>query len=363
MTHKTTNNTSRIIWTASLLCVAGYLFSGCGPNKDVRDIEKIDLSQSGGIFDTAFQPQQPISPDTTIAIIGETEITQGQLDMEVAQILSRGGQKLPPERIAQMRQQLSGRVLDGMITQAVLLDAANNADIPVSDAQIEEKITEQLALLPDGTTREDFLSRTGMTEETLREEIAKSLRITTLIDNAIGDIAPPTEEEKRAAYDENPKAFNIPEVVTARHILCAVNKEDDEQVREAKKALAEEIRQELLAGADFAALASEKSDCPSSERGGLLGTFPAGRMVPEFDAAAFSQEVGAIGEVVETPFGYHIILVEKHEDARAMPYEEVQETIGEKLIQQQKQKAAMIYIEELKTKANIEFPGKQAAAK
>lgn len=89
--------------------------------------------------------------------------------------------------------------------------------------------------------------------------------------------------------------------VRVRHILV---KERD---------AAESIRQKLLDDGDFAELARKHSICPSKAKGGDLGTFGRGRMVPEFEKAAFAQQPGAIGEVVQTKFGYHIIEVLRRE--------------------------------------------------
>jgi parvulin-like peptidyl-prolyl isomerase len=101
--------------------------------------------------------------------------------------------------------------------------------------------------------------------------------------------------------------------VRARHILVAAKPKAGHAERAEKQRLAEKIRKQLADGADFAEMAKMHSDCPSKQRGGDLGTFKKGQMVKPFEHAAFTQKVDAIGPVVETQFGYHIVQVtERH---------------------------------------------------
>jgi len=92
--------------------------------------------------------------------------------------------------------------------------------------------------------------------------------------------------------------------IRASHILIATEGRDKDAALTEIKA----IQEDIAGGADFAAIAGEKSDCPSGGRGGDLGNFGKGMMVPEFEDAAFALEVGALSDVVETDFGYHLIL-------------------------------------------------------
>lgn len=98
--------------------------------------------------------------------------------------------------------------------------------------------------------------------------------------------------------------------VSASHILLMYEGSmRSTATRSKEEALAriQELAQELSEGGDFAALAQENSDCPSGARGGDLGNFGRGQMVPEFDEATFALEVGQTSGVVETDFGYHLI--------------------------------------------------------
>ena len=130
----------------------------------------------------------------------------------------------------------------------------------------------------------------------------------------------------------------------ARHILIRfkgssvpLRKDEKDLTEEEALAKAQEIRQKLLAGADFAQMAKENSDdTGNANRGGELGAFTRGRMVPEFENAAFAAEVGKVTEPVKTKFGYHLILVDSRD---AKPFGEVRTQIEQRLRQELTQKA------------------------
>ena len=99
--------------------------------------------------------------------------------------------------------------------------------------------------------------------------------------------------------------------IRASHILLMYAGSERSTATRTKQEALEQIgaiKQQLDGGADFAKLAKEHSDCPSGGSGGDLGNFGRGQMVPEFEQAAFALQVGASSDVVETPFGYHLIL-------------------------------------------------------
>jgi len=135
----------------------------------------------------------------------------------------------------------------------------------------------------------------------------------------------------RSEYKAKPERFRQPEQVKARHILLAVAKDGSDDA--AVKARAEKLLAELRGGADFAALALEYSaDKGSAARGGDLGQFPQGKMVPEFDTAVFAlQKPGDLAGPVKSRFGYHIIELRERVPGQLRPFEQVLPELREEL--------------------------------
>jgi peptidyl-prolyl cis-trans isomerase D len=138
--------------------------------------------------------------------------------------------------------------------------------------------------------------------------------------------------------------FQQQEQVGARHILKKVAKDAAEDQKAAVRASIEAIKKQLDEGASFEEIAKTESEDPGSAvKGGDLGSFPRGRMVPAFDAAAFSLEAGKTSDIVETDFGFHIIQVYEKKPAGIQPFDEVKDSIRSTLATQ---KAADVVFEQ-----------------
>lgn len=149
------------------------------------------------------------------------------------------------------------------------------------------------------------------------------------------------DDEVKAYYDENKAQFVRGASVAASHILV-----DSEEK-------ANEIKAKIEAGeVSFEDAARENSSCPSGQNGGALGEFTHGQMVPEFDEAAFSMEVGELRGPVKTQFGFHIIKVTAKNEESEMSFDEVKGQIKNFLLGEKRQKAYESKINQLK----IVFP-------
>lgn len=140
-----------------------------------------------------------------------------------------------------------------------------------------------------------------------------------------------SDQEIKEYYDENISEFTTDKTVEARHILIRVAENAEEKVWEEKKQETLGIVEKAKAGEDFAELAKKFSEDESREQGGHLGTFGKGSMVKPFEDAAFSMKAGEISDPVRTPFGWHIIKVEKVNETKTLTLEEAEDQIRNKL--------------------------------
>jgi peptidyl-prolyl cis-trans isomerase C len=194
-----------------------------------------------------------------------------------------------------------------------------------------------------------------MDEKDLREYTRRDLLIAHFIETTFVPKATVSEAEARAFYDTNQDKFTRGASVKASHILIGVDAKASAEEKKKAREKAEALRKEIAGGADFAAVAKGNSTCPSSQRGGDLGFFGAGQMVPEFEKAAFALKPGEVSDVVETQFGYHIIKVTEKKPAETTDFKDVQAKIEEFLKGQKVNELIQAYIEDAKKTASIEI--------
>lgn len=156
-----------------------------------------------------------------------------------------------------------------------------------------------------------------------------------------------TDEELRAIYEAEQPGLQI----RARHILLQVAPDATPAQRNQVLAQANELRARAAAGENFAELAKEYSQDPgSAENGGDLGFFGRGQMVAPFEAAAFALEVGEVSDVVETPFGFHII---KLEERKLAPFAEIRDQFRAAVVNQRLAEASSRYVEQVTGPRNV----------
>jgi len=272
--------------------------------------------------------------------VNEDQILVKDLEERVAEAqktYEKQGMKFDTDQGKQALTQIQSQLLDRMIEGKLIAQEVKKNSLNPEDAKVKEQEEIIKKNIGDETIFQDTLKQQGMTVLELRNFLAVYEKTTGDIKLADSDI--------KNFYDQNIANYSQPESVKARHILV---KTEDE---------ANAIIAQLKAGTDFIQLAKEKSIEPGAkDSGGDLGTFTKGKMVPEFETAAFSQKVGTFSTVpVKSEFGYHVILVEAHTAAEAPDYDKVKAQVSEDALNQTKDSKFQTFFDDLLKNAKIEY--------
>ncbi|CEG21686.1 Foldase protein PrsA precursor [Planococcus massiliensis] len=229
--------------------------------------------------------------------------------------------------------------LNAMITDEILDQEAEKADINVT----EEELDKEMAVYEKSYGGKDALAAavesSGMTMEDLTAEMESYVKVEKLL----GPDIEVTDGEIESYFEENKESLAQPAQVEASHILTATKEEADE------------VKEKLAAGGDFAELAKEYStDTATAQNGGELGFFGTGEMAAEFEEAAFAMKVDDISDPVETDFGFHIIQVTDKKEAAEATLEDSKDQIKELLFDQKLNAAYTTWIAEKQESYEIE---------
>ena len=288
-----------------------------------------------------------------VAVVNGVVITRDQYDKELQvhlERVSRQGKQISDDRMAELKKD----ILEGLIEREVLYQESRKAGIKIDDQKVNDQLAGIKKRFQSEEEYEKSLKSMNLTEAEIKIQIQRGLAIRELIDIKVADKIVITDEETKAYYDGNPQFFQQPGQVKASHILIKVEPTADEaQKAEARKKITE-VQQKLKDGGDFAALAKEYSEGPSSTRGGYLGYFRRGQMVGPFEEAAFSMKPNEVSDLIETRFGYHLIKVYDKKPEQTLAYADVKDKIAQRLKQEKVQKDATQYVENLTKSAEVE---------
>jgi peptidyl-prolyl cis-trans isomerase C len=365
-----------LIMTALLLILASV--SGCASKEEKTAAAAQPVMAPAPATEPAPTPAAtaaaaPVAPATPPAAESKKEgvasniavevdgvkLTKDQLETDTQKKVAMLKSQIPPESLEQAKVEIRRGIVDEFVIRTLLKKEIGVKKVTATEKEVAEILEAMKTQLPAGTTMDEMLKKNKIDPAQMREEIGMNIRINKLIMQELGGKVKVTDKEISDFYNKNLDKFKKPESVHARHLLVANVSGDTDKIKAEKKTKAEELRKQLAAGADFAELAKKNSDCPSKESGGDLGTFTRGQMVKPFEDAAFSQEKNAIGPVVETEFGFHIIQVLERVSPQVAKLDgEMKKQIQAFLERQKQQGAFDALVKRLRAAANIVVYGK-----
>ena len=282
-----------------------------------------------GVLPAGAAGQAPRSMDRIVAVVGTRPILASHVDEELVRYQAQGGQ-LPTDSTA--RAKLRRQILDRMVEEELVVQQAQrDTTVKVTEQEVLEAVEQTYQ-----NARKQFSSEVEFqtqlravglgTVEEWRRQLADDQRRRILQDRLFESLRqkgklkpiPPTDAQMRDFWESNraqqPKR---PATVSFRQIV--IKPQPDSATRVRAYQLAESLLVVLRHGTDFAAVAKRFSaDTASREQGGELGWFRRGVMFKQFEDVAFRLRPGEISDVVETPFGFHIIKLERAQPAEIL---------------------------------------------
>ncbi len=296
------------------------------------------------------------APTTTevVATVNGVAISRAEVEQAARMLLAQSRTPAPTDPDQQRKVQ--DAALNLLIDQELLYQAAKGLSVADLDKQVEDKFNAAQARFGSPEAFQQALGQAGLTGQAFKDRLARDLLIASYIDQEVTAKITLAPEQAKQFYDANPDKFTQPESVKASHILIGADAKATPEEKHAAQQKANEILAKIKGGADFAELAKAESSCPSAKKGGDLGSFGRGQMVKPFEEAAFSLQDGEVSEVVETPFGYHIIKSQGKTPSETVPFAQVEDKIKSLLKNEEAKKRLTAKIEELKQTAKIEKP-------
>ncbi|MBD1400809.1 peptidylprolyl isomerase [Pelobacter sp. M08fum] len=243
---------------------------------------------------------------------------------------------LPVHERIHLQQQIVTQLIDRELIHA----EAARLDVRLSPDEFDAALT-GIRGVHNHEEFEQNLRDAGIIPELWRESLRFRLLISKITQTIVSPRIEISQADMESYYHDHREDYQRPEEVRVHQMLL--------ESREA----ALEIKKHLQDGADFATLARQHSLSPDSAEGGLLGYFAAGALPPEFDAVIFSLPLRQVSDPVASPYGFHLLMVDRKRNAGQRPFAAVTDEIRERLYQEQEEVLLQQWLKELRENAEV----------
>ncbi|MCF7832044.1 MAG: peptidylprolyl isomerase [Candidatus Marinimicrobia bacterium] len=335
--------------TLLIMALATMMFVGCSDKADLTPAQ-IEF------FEAMGEKISYMKPDTVVVLATTTSFEIKNFDiMESVYQGMRGDitiiDNVDPARI----ESFIAQIVTLKAQQDILLAEAKNEGLSISKDSIDAFMEKNL-FAPNGG-KDAFVEQLKLQQVDLdfvREDTRKNMLIMKYIDEvALAGVDVNVSEKAVVDYFNSNKEQYSQETATVRHILFLTQGKSEEEI-DSIKTLAEEVTKRAKKGENFVSLVATYSEDPGSNTsGGLYADFPRGRMVQSFEDASFTLPVGTISDLVETPYGYHIIKIEDHKAGKTL--DDVRTEVITALKEQKKEAAFPPILDSLVAKYEFKF--------
>jgi peptidyl-prolyl cis-trans isomerase C len=349
-------NRINMYWLLIFILITLLATTGCGKteeHKKTNPTSAVGISPVQPIAPASSIPpavvaKQPESGDIAVSVEGSV-LKKAVVEKEIKAKLKAFKDKIPADKIKEAQASIKKQIIDEFIIRNLLTKEVEKKKIAATDKEIKDRMEQIKSTLPPDKNLEAFMKENNIS----RDHLALGIKVDKLIKQEAGSKTKPTQKEISKFYTENKDKFIMPESVHARHILIAFAEGDNDKIKAEKKIKIENLRKQVVDGADFADVARKSSDCPSKDNGGDLGMVRKGQTVKPFEDAVFSQKINVIGPVVTTEYGYHVIQVLGIDPPKTVALEEVKGKISSYLEQQKQVSVFNALLKKLRENAKV----------
>lgn len=301
----------------------------------------------------AFSSNGPVA-----ARVNGEEISQMRLERYFAEYLEDQGRAVASIRSPSAYKQLRKAALDALIDKELLWQESIRRGVVISDATVQSQVDQTRQAMGGTQVFTRRLADAGFDEAAYIEYTRRDLAAQQVFAE-LTRVGEPDEKQVRAFFEEHRAEMNRPEEIQVRHILIKVPQGAEASTVAAARLRLEAMRTTIIQGAgsqgtDFASVARSGSQDESASKGGDLGFFPRGRMLPEFEAAAFALSPGQISEPVRTAVGWHLIYLENRMEAADVTEEQGLDMVRAYLARQKQVQARLQVLAQLRSSNRIE---------
>jgi peptidyl-prolyl cis-trans isomerase C len=328
--------------------MVGLMAAGC---RKSAAVEPVAAAVPAAAAQSTVKPVPKELPAILATVNGEP-IERWELDSAIREIEALAVHPL----ISAQRDQMMRAIVDRLIDHHLAAQEARTKKLGASAAEIQAGVDEAQREFasPDEFTK--MLTDSGMSLEQFRRQTQINLELSKFIRAEITPAVKIDPSAVVAYYTQNASRFQQPETVRASHIFVSAPPGATPAQRQAARAKAGAILDELRKGVDFADLAqSQSDDFASGAAGGDIGTIARGQSDPAFEAAAFALQAGQVSNVVETPLGFEVIKSIERHPATTASLDQVKGGIEQVLSEQAQNEKFSAFIERAKATSRIEI--------
>ena len=314
---------------------------------------------------TVARAQAPKSPNSgkkviverVVAVVNDSIILASELDARMTPVRGEAMQIADPKERERRLAKLASQVLDEMVNEELIVQAAESAKIEVEASEVQAALDEikQNNNLDDAGLAQ-ALAAQGYTMSNYKQDLRRQLLRLRAINQLVSPKVQVTEEDVRAKYAELQRRSASVSAVQLSHILIALPENPTEQQLAAAKEKAAQAINRVKAGEAFDKVAAEMSDDEGTKgTGGQLGWFQRGSIQPEWESIVFSMEKGDVRGPVSGERGLHVFQVTEVKNSALKPFGEMKEQLTRELRRRELDKQTSTWLDDLRKKAYIDI--------